>query len=121
MDRALSLIPVFVILAGMVPSVSCVLMVGVLLQNCAQLVWDWFLSFVVFFNRLASVVYFHFNFFLQPPVRQAASTEAAIILTSATAILVTVAQLALLIPSQAESIHAALPTSPRLAIWQMAS
>ena len=58
---------------------------------------------------------------MQPPVRQAASTEVAIILASATAILVTVAQLALLIPSQAESIHAAFPTSPRLAIWPMAN
>ena len=58
---------------------------------------------------------------MQPPVRQAASTEVAIILASATAILVTVAQLALLIPSQAESIHAAFRMLPRLAIWQMAS
>jgi len=93
MDRAPFLIPVFVILAGMVPSAICVLMDGALLKNCAQL----------------------------PHVRQAASTEDAIIQANVTVILVTVAQLALLKPLQVESIHAAFLTLPRLAIWLMAS
>jgi len=92
-DRALSLIHVFVILAGMVPRATCVRMDGVLLRSCAQL----------------------------PPVRQAASTEDVIILANATAILVTVAQPVLLKPLQVESIHAAFLTLPRLAIWLMAS
>ena len=66
------------------------------------------------------LVYWRFPLF-QLPVRQAASTEVVIILGSATAILVTVAQRVLLKPLQVESIHVAFLTLPRLAIWPMAN
>ena len=58
---------------------------------------------------------------MQLPVRQTASTEVVIILESATAILVTVAQHVLLKLLQVESIHAAFLTLLRLAIWLMAN
>ena len=92
--------------------------IGLLISRCSSFfVFNldfWMPSFV------CVLVYWRFLLF-QLPVRQIASTEVVIILGSATAILVTVAQHVLLKPLQVESIHAAFLTLLRLAIWLMAN